>query len=158
MILVPKDVYVFVHLTTFLYFRIKIRNSKKIESEVIFMPRKPQRPCSFPGCPYLTNGRYCDVHQRAENRRYERFERDPETKSRYGRNWKLIRDKFLKAHPTCSECEKEGWISLADEVHHIVPLSKGGSNSPDNLVSLCHACHSRIHARQGDRWRKKGRS
>jgi len=28
------------------------------------MPRKPKRPCSFPGCPELTDGRYCDMHQR----------------------------------------------------------------------------------------------
>ena len=26
-------------------------------------------------------------------------------------------------------------------VHHVVNLSKGGSNSVDNLVTLCHICH-----------------
>lgn len=27
------------------------------------MPYKPKRPCSWPGCPNLTHGRYCEEHQ-----------------------------------------------------------------------------------------------
>ncbi|MCR1954151.1 HNH endonuclease, partial [Clostridioides mangenotii] len=23
------------------------------------MPKKPKRPCSYPGCPELTDGRFC---------------------------------------------------------------------------------------------------
>ena len=37
------------------------------------MPRKPKRPCSFPGCPKLTEGRFCEEHERQENRRYEKY-------------------------------------------------------------------------------------
>lgn len=29
--------------------------------------------------------------------------------------------------------------------HHIVRVACGGSNSPWNLVALCHVCHRRIH-------------
>ena len=32
------------------------------------MPRKPKRPCSYPGCPKLTDGRFCEEHQRREGR------------------------------------------------------------------------------------------
>ncbi len=39
------------------------------------MPRKPKRPCSFPGCPELTDGRYCDMHQRQEDAYYNKYER-----------------------------------------------------------------------------------
>ena len=28
------------------------------------------------------------------------------------------------------------------EVDHIVPVSKGGTNDPDNLVTACHECNS----------------
>ena len=31
------------------------------------MPRKPKRPCSFPGCPKLTEGRFCEEHEKEEN-------------------------------------------------------------------------------------------
>ena len=39
------------------------------------MPRKPKRPCSFPGCPNLTDGRFCEEHEKQENRRYEKYDR-----------------------------------------------------------------------------------
>ena len=31
------------------------------------------------------------------------------------------------------------------EVHHIMQRKNGGSNSPDNLVTLCHECHKAWH-------------
>ena len=30
--------------------------------EMISMPKKPKRPCSYPGRPNLTDGRYCPEH------------------------------------------------------------------------------------------------
>jgi hypothetical protein len=47
------------------------------------MPRKPKRPCSFPGCPELTDGRYCDMHQRQMDAYYNKYERDPQTRKCY---------------------------------------------------------------------------
>ena len=49
------------------------------------MPRKPKRPCSYPGCPNLTDGRFCPEHEKKEAKRYEKYDRDPNTKRRYGR-------------------------------------------------------------------------
>jgi len=44
------------------------------------------------------------------------------------------------------------------EVHHIIPLAIGGSNLPDNLITLCHECHAKAHPngykRQARRMRK----
>jgi hypothetical protein len=31
------------------------------------------------------------------------------------------------------------------EVHHLVPRADGGSNRPENLVTLCHRCHRAAH-------------
>jgi 5-methylcytosine-specific restriction endonuclease McrA len=31
------------------------------------------------------------------------------------------------------------------EVHHIVPRRLGGPDEPANLITLCAACHSRLH-------------
>lgn len=82
---------------------------------------------------------------------YNKYERDPATKKRYGRSWKRIRDRYIAAHPLCEECKRDDKLTPADEVHHILPLSKGGTHRDDNLMSLCTSCHSTITARDGGR-------
>lgn len=119
------------------------------------MPRKPKRPCSHPGCPNLTEGRFCPEHEKQENKRYEKYDRDPATKRRYGRAWKRIRDRYIHAHPLCEECAEHGIYREADEVHHILPLAEGGDHHDENLRSLCKECHARTHAKRKDRWNKR---
>jgi 5-methylcytosine-specific restriction protein A len=113
------------------------------------MPYKSKKACGYPGCPELTNSRYCDKHQQESDHIYNKYKRDPMTKKRYGRSWKHIRDRFIKTHPLCEECRMAGKLTLAEEVHHILPLTKGGSHSDDNLMSLCKSCHSTITAKSG---------
>lgn len=36
------------------------------------------------------------------------------------------------------------------EVHHVIPRAKGGNNNPENLVTLCSACHRLRHERPHD--------
>ena len=43
-------------------------------------------------------------------------------------------------------------LTPAQEVHHILPLSRGGTHEDANLMALCKPCHSEITARDGDRW------
>ena len=81
------------------------------------MPRKPKRPCSHPGCPRLMDGRFCEEHQKQENKRYEKYDRDPAVRRRYGRAWKRIRDRHITQHPLCEMCKKKGRITPAEEVH-----------------------------------------
>lgn len=119
------------------------------------MPRKPKRPCSYPGCPALTDGRYCEPHQKLIDQQYEKYDRDPATRKSYGRTWKRIRDRYIAAHPLCEQCGKTGKLTPAEEVHHIKPLSKGGTHDEGNLMSLCTSCHSEITAREGGRWKRK---
>ena len=116
------------------------------------MPRKPKRPCSHPGCPKLTDGRFCEEHTRQHNQDYEKYERNPQTKRRYGRAWKRIRDKYVSLHPFCEICYANGILVETEEVHHKKPLSEGGTHERDNLIALCKSCHSRIHAERGDRF------
>ena len=49
---------------------------------------KPKWPCSYPNCPKLTDGRYCEEHQRLEYRNYDKYERKYVPHKRYGRVWK----------------------------------------------------------------------
>lgn len=116
------------------------------------MPYKPKRPCSHPGCPELVDGRFCEAHAKQEARRYDKYDRDPESRKRYGRRWRKIRDRYIAAHPLCEQCEKQDLVTLAEEVHHILSLSKGGTHAEDNLMSVCKSCHSRITAIEGGRW------
>ena len=115
------------------------------------MPKKPKRPCSYPGCGRLTDGQYCDEHRFSIDRQYNRYLRDPDTNKRYGRAWKKLRARFLLLHPLCEQCKCEGRLTAAEEVHHILPLSNGGTNDEDNLMALCKSCHSRITVKRGNR-------
>ena len=119
------------------------------------MPRKPKRACSHPMCPNLTHGRFCEEHQRQENKRYEKYDRDPIVRKRYNEQWRKIRARYVKVHPYCEVCFKDGRMTLVEEVHHKIPLSQGGTHDENNLISLCQSCHARIHANDGSRWNKK---
>ncbi|MHB1455103.1 MAG: HNH endonuclease [Saccharofermentanales bacterium] len=118
------------------------------------MPRRPKRPCSYPNCPELTDSRFCIEHERQMNARYERYERDPDTHKRYGKEWRRIRKIHLTEHPLCEECQRTGTLTPASEVHHIIPLTKGGTHAEENLMSLCTSCHSRITTTGGGSWKR----
>ena len=127
----------------------------KVKEVLGSLPRKPKKPCSFPGCPKLTDGRFCEEHAKQENARYEKYDGDPAVRRRYGRAWKRIRDSYVKTHPFCEICLEKGVAVPVEEVHHKVPLAEGGSHARDNLISLCKSCHSEIHAKRGDRWHNR---
>lgn len=116
------------------------------------MPRKPAHPCNYPGCPKLTHERYCPDHQRQANQNYEKYHRNREAKRKYDSRWNRIRKAYAKAHPWCEECLKQGIYVPVEQVHHRKPLSEGGTHDWENLESLCTSCHSKIHAKRGDRF------
>lgn len=110
------------------------------------MPRKPLKPCKYPGCPNLTGGQFCPEHRKKADRDYNRFYRDPAHKERYHTAaWHTIRATQLARHPLCEMCMAEGRYVKATLVHHRVPLAEGGTNAPENLCSLCAAHHTALH-------------
>lgn len=59
-----------------------------------------------------------------------------------GRAGRKQRDRRLKrTNYLCEDCQAEGITRLADEVHHIVPLHKGGPDTDDNTANLCAEHH-----------------
>lgn len=65
----------------------------------------------------------------------------------YPSNWNQI-IKLVKKRDnyTCQSCKKTfPACSTFLQVHHILELSKGGSNEPSNLVTLCKLCHTQKH-------------
>ena len=61
--------------------------------------------------------------------------------------WKEIaRQVRIRDNMTCQMCGRKVWGSDS-HVHHIVPLSQGGTTTLDNLILLCSDCHSKVHNR-----------
>ena len=46
----------------------------------------------------------------------------------------------------CSGKKKDNRL----HVHHIVFRAKGGTNSPDNLITLCETCHETLHTHENE--------
>ena len=117
------------------------------------MPRKPRRACGYLGCSKLAveGGQYCEEHTKKEREQYDKYGRAPDVNKKYGRAWKRIRDRYASKHPLCEKCLEEGRLTPVEEVHHIVPISKGGDHMEGNLMSLCQSCHNKIHHEMGDR-------
>lgn len=74
----------------------------------------------------------------------------------HSRSWQDVRA-FVwdRAHGLCERCAEKGEMTPADVVHHVIPLSAGNvddpniSLNPDNLVALCHDCHTEVHKKLG---------
>lgn len=119
--------------------------------------RKPKRPCSYPGCPKLVDGQYCEEHKKLSDSQYNKYGRNKIAQGFYdSAEWKLTRKRKLTANPVCEECYSLGKITKATMVDHITPISQGGSPlGLDNLQSLCYQCHSTKSAKEGSRWGRK---
>ncbi len=113
------------------------------------MPYKPKRSCRYSGCSKLTDDVYCEEHKKLMNRHYDSFQRGYNGSERYGGNWRKIRNCYIKRHPLCEHCFAEGRCVTANLVHHIKPLSQGGTHDEINLMSLCYSCHEKIHGGRG---------
>lgn len=112
------------------------------------MPNKPLHPCAYPSCPALipAGERFCTDHKRQLDREYNR-QRGSAASQGYGARWRKLRTWFLKDHPLCAICGRP-----ATDVDHIVSKRKGGTDDPENLQALCHACHSAKTAKQDRRF------
>ena len=80
------------------------------------MPYKPKHPCSYPGCPKLTSERFCDELKKLITSLYNKYERNPEHKKRYGNNWSRIRNAYFKEHPYCEICRQNGKMTKGEQV------------------------------------------
>ena len=122
------------------------------------MPRKPKKPCAYPGCPALVDGYYCEEHKKLTDKLYNRYTRDDFSKNFYNSMaWRMARKRHLNNSPFCVECLKVGKATKATMVDHIIPIKQGGDTfSPDNLQSLCWSCHGRKSIEEGSRFGKRG--
>jgi len=70
---------------------------------------------------------------------------DPRDTNQY---FYTIRPKVLqRANGRCYGCFRPVAMKRGDwACHHVMPVSKGGTNALDNLVCLCVECHQFVHA------------
>lgn len=64
-----------------------------------------------------------------------------ERRDQFNRRKDTIHSPYHYRNRKCFVC-----LEKAECRHHIIQLQNGGINSKKNLVSLCHSCHSEIHA------------
>lgn len=69
--------------------------------------------------------------------------------------WQKLRLWYLRRHPFCEQCDREGRVTPAAEVDHIRPLRwfplarmEGAAYDEGNLQALCEPCHDRKSARE----------
>ena len=68
--------------------------------------------------------------------------------------WRKLRDTYIHKHPICEECLKQGKVTPATDVHHMIsPFQHGEIKynlllDYDNLMALCKDCHGKLHAAQ----------
>lgn len=80
--------------------------------------------------------------------------RDLRRKAYGSTEWRKLRDWYMKQHPICEECLKNGKVTPAEDIHHVKsPFLKGEINwalllDADNLKPLCKRCHANLHNKQ----------
>ena len=118
------------------------------------MPHKPLKPCRYAGCPNLTEETYCPIHRKLVNQKYNRYQRNQEAQSFYNSSaWRKLRARFLIEHPFCVECRKNGKLTKATVVDHVVPIRQGGpAFEENNLQALCASCHGSKSIKEGSRY------
>ena len=104
------------------------------------MPYRPKKPCRHPGCANLTDGRYCEEHISC----HPEVTRSA-TKRGYGSKWRTSSKAYLREHPLCEICKRNGKYVQATVVDHIKPHR--GDNKlfwdKSNWQSLCKSCHDK---------------
>lgn len=64
----------------------------------------------------------------------------------YGHKWTKFRNRYIRENPYCEHCRRKGKIRIAQQVHHIIEVIKGGSLlDPENVESICEECHIKHH-------------
>ena len=92
---------------------------------------------------------HCEAHKQ-QTRRQEDQRRGSAASRGYGHRWRQAREGYLRAHPLCVECERQGRLTPATDVDHIKP-HKGDRTlfwQSSNWQSLCATCHSTKTARE----------
>jgi 5-methylcytosine-specific restriction protein A len=121
------------------------------------VPDRCSRPCPGRGprrgrCPNLIRAESlcpeCRVYEKQDVKRYD-TERGNSGERGYDARWQKVRDMKANRNPLCELCLPKIERPM-DMVHHIEPIETHPELRlvMDNLLSVCAACHERIHDRR----------
>lgn len=107
-----------------------------------------------PKCRRIINisDKFCSKCTEKVKSRYKDYDKNRDSKAVKFYNsyeWKNTRERMINLdNSICVVClAREGSITIAETVHHIVELKEDYSKrcSKDNLISVCNSCHKKIH-------------
>lgn len=90
----------------------------------------------------------CDKCQAEWNKMRDQYKDVAIKRFRNSKWWKIKVKQIMKDyHYQCQLCKYNGIDRVADEVHHIIPLSVDFEKRLDdnNLIPLCEQCHDDVH-------------
>lgn len=103
----------------------------------------------------IPKGEKCSVCTREKYKIYNKSKRDLKSTIFYNSSeWKRLRDYVYRKYSNlCLKCLiKDNKIIKANVVHHILSIETNWEKRllEDNLITLCHTCHNRIHSGKYD--------
>nr|WP_136252865.1 HNH endonuclease [Ningiella ruwaisensis] len=117
------------------------------------MPTRPGKACRVNSCGNIVKDHshrgYCEAHKdRAGWHNNERLKGN-DTKRGYGWEWRKLRKIVLERdNHLCQICLKKGKAVTGNQCDHIIPKSRGGTDSLSNLQILCVDCHRKKTAKE----------
>jgi len=115
------------------------------------MPNRPLIKCRKVGCnTLLSKSGYCSKHERTPWKLLDNKKTAESCDFYHSTQWGKVSKRHREEEPLCRLCKEQGLIVPAALVHHEpereVLIARGDSPYDDKyLVSLCLACHNRIH-------------
>lgn len=125
------------------------------------MPSRPKSICRAPCCGKLIDAPgYCDKHKKAVRKQQDEH-RGTAAERGYDSKWAKVRGFYLRKHPLCVYCQRDGRVVAANVVDHIIPhrlkeaidsgdearIAKARAlfwDSTGNWQSLCKPCHDSV--------------
>jgi len=99
----------------------------------------PPKPCRTCATPTTNQGQRCNTckpkHTHTHNQAHAYYSSN---------EWRALRQMCRQRDYNQCVCCAASSVRLM--AHHIIPRKRGGPDSLDNLVTLCHRCHSKIEA------------
>lgn len=122
--------------------------AKGCGGEVFRMNRRKRKPLAHAVCP------------RRKRKRGTRKVRAPKEGRLTLARWKVRRAEcFDRDMYICQGCKKPLAVGYEwFDAHHVVKRSDGGSDELSNLITVCRACHDKLHPEKRVRWTKNNQA